>query len=341
MKPANPPTYSRYLLGRRRFLALVSGGLLAAPLSAQAQLSEKKYRIGVLLSYPLEPNGLFTKTFLPSLRDLGYVEGSNLVIEVRSANDHPERLPALAADLAQLKCDVIVTGGDSEVRAAKQATSSIPIVMAPSGDPVRAGYVASYARPGGNVTGLSWMSADLSAKLLEILKSTVPNLSRITVLWNAANPVKVLDFAETRRAAQTLGLTLLSIEVRTANELEGAFNAITRAHPDALLSLVDEVLSPATFPRIAAFAIKQRLPSILGQAFYPAAGGLIGYGPSLANVYNRAALYVDKILKGAKPADLPVEQPTKFEFIINLKTAKALGLTIPPSLLQRADQVIE
>ena len=329
-------------MDRRIFVGSLTLALLIDSRAGDAQLAERKYRIGILLSYPLESNGLlFSKAFVSPLRDLGYVEGRNLVIEVRSANDRPERLPALAAELVQLRCDVIITGGDGEVRAAKQATSSIPIVMAPSGDPVRAGYVASYARPGGNVTGLSWMSPDLSAKLLEILKDTVPNLSRIAVLWNAANPVKVLDFSETRRAAQTLGLTLSSIEVRAPNEVEGALNAITRAHPHALVALVDDVISPAIFPRIAAFAIKQRLPSILGASQYAVAGGLIAYGPSLADLYHRAAIYVDKILKGAKPADLPIEQPTKFELIINLKTAKALGLTIPSSLLQRADEVIQ
>jgi putative ABC transport system substrate-binding protein len=328
------------VIRRRAFVGSLTLALLIDSRAGGTQLVEKKYRIGVLLSYPSEPDGLFAKAFMTSLRDLGYVEGRNLVIEVRSANDRPERLPALAAELVQLKCDVIITGGDGEVRAAKQATSSIPIVMAPSGDPVRAGYVVSLARPGGNVTGVSFVSPELSAKLLQVLKDAVPNLSRIAVLWNAANPVKVLDFSETRRAAQTLGLTVSSIEVRAPDELEDAFNAITRAHPNALVTLVDDVFSPAIFPRIAAFAIKQRLPSILGQPQYAVAGGLIAYGPSMADLYPRAALYVAKILKGAKPADLPVEQPTKFELVINLKTAKALGLTIPLSLLLRADQVI-
>jgi len=232
-------------------------------------------------------------------------------------------------------------GGDSEVRVAKLATSAIPIVMAPSGDPVRAGYVASLARPGGNITGISWISPDLSPKLLEVLKDTLPNMSRVAVLWNAANPVKVIDFSETQRAAQTLRLTVSSIEVKALKDFETAFTTITRAHPDALLILVDEVLSGETRPRIAEFALKQRLPSIAGSSGYAAAGGLIGYGPSGLELYRRAAGYVAKILKGANPADLPIEQPAKVELVINLKTAKALGLTIPPTLLLRADQVIQ
>jgi putative ABC transport system substrate-binding protein len=331
------------VIDRRAFIAVIGGGLLAAPPAAGAQPARKGVRIGYLISgpsLPLPPE-LLPRVFVPAMNDLGYVEGDNLVIEIRSADNKPERLPALAAELVRLNVDVIVTRGDGEVRAAKQATSTIPIVMAPSGDPVRAGYVASLARPGGNVTGLSWVSPDLSTKLLEVLKDTVLNLSRIAVLWNAANPMKVLDFNETQRAAQTLGLTVYSIEMKAPSELEAAFAAITRTRPDALLMLVDEVLATGMFPRIADFALKQRLPSIIGEPRYAAAGGLMAYGPSAVDMLRRAASYVDKILKGAKPADLPIQQPTTFELVINLKTAKALGLTIPPSLLQRADQVIE
>ncbi len=328
-------------MDRRAFLSTVAGALLAAPLAAEGQQARKGFRIGYLISGPSLPQDPLPRVFVPAMRDLGYVEGDNLVIEIRRADNKPERLPALAAELVRLNVDVIVTRGDGEVRAAKQATSTIPIVMAPSGDPVRAGYVASLARPGGNVTGLSWVSPDLSAKLLEVLKDTVPNLSRIAVLWNAANPMKVLDFNETQRAAQTLALTVYSIEMKAPSDLEAAFAAITRTRPDALLMLVDEVLALGMYPRIADFAVKQRLPSIIGEPRYAAAGGLMAYGPSVVDILRRAASYVDKILKGAKPADLPVERPTKFELVINLKTAKALGLTIPPSLLARADQVIE
>jgi putative ABC transport system substrate-binding protein len=330
-------------MNRRIFLEALAGGLLAAPLATGAQPARKGFRIGYLISsgpsLPLQDP--LPRVFVPAMRDLGYVEGDNLVIEIRRADNKPERLPALAAELVRLNVDVIVTRGDGEVRAAKQATGTIPIVMAPSGDPVRAGYVASLARPGGNVTGLSWASPDLSAKLLEVLKDTVPNLSRIAVLWNAANPMKVLDFNETQRAAQTLGLTVYSIEMKAPSDLEAALAAITRTRPDALLMLVDDVLALGMYPRIADFAVKQRLPSIIGEPRYAAAGGLMAYGPSVVDMLRRAATYVDKILKGAKPADLPVEQPTKFELVINLKTAKALGLTIPQSVLQRADQVIE
>jgi putative ABC transport system substrate-binding protein len=234
-----------------------------------------------------------------------------------------------------------VTGGDSEVRAAKEITGTIPIVMAPSGDPVAAGFVASLSKPGGNITGFSWMSPELSAKLLELLKATIPRLSRVAVLWNATNSVKLLDFERTQRAAQTFALTVSSIEVRSVADLEGAFARIARERPDALLPLVDEVLAPSTFSRIARFALAQRLPSIFGVPGYAAAGGLLGFGPTGSELYPRAAVYVDRILKGAKPADLPIEQPTKFELIINLKTAKALGLAIPQSILLRADQVIQ
>jgi ABC-type uncharacterized transport system substrate-binding protein len=328
-------------MDRRTFLLATAGTLLAAPLAAEAQQEGKIYRVGLLVTPPSQPGSVYRAMFIAALRDLGYVEGRNLVLEVRSADNRPERLPALATELAQLNVDVIVTKGDGEVRAAKQATSTIPIVMDPSGDPVAAGYVASLARPGGNVTGLSFVSPDLSAKMLQVLKEAVPNIVRIAILWNAKNPVKVLDFNRTQRAAQTLGLTVRSIEVRSPLEMEAAFTAISRAHADALLTLVDDIFGPAMFVRIAALAVKQRLPSILGEEQYATAGGLIAYGPSMRDLEPRAAAYIDKILKGAKPADLPVEQPTKFHLVINLKTANAIGLTIPPSLLQRADQVIE
>ncbi len=329
------------MMNRRTFLCGLTLGTLSVPLATEAQQTRKTFRIGYLISGPSLPQDPLPRVFVPAMRDLGYAEGDNLVIEIRRADNKPERLPALAAELVRLNVDVIVTRGDGEVRAAKQATNTIPIVMAPSGDPVRAGYVASLARPGGNVTGLSWVSPDLSAKLLEVLKDTVPNLSRIAVLWNAANPMKVLDFNETQRAAQTLGLTVYSIEMKAPSDLEAAFAAITRTRPDALLMLVDEVLALGMYPRIADFAVKQRLPSIIGEPRYAAAGGLMAYGPSVVDMLRRAASYVDKILKGTKPADLPVEQPAKFELVINMKTAKALGLTIPQSLLVRADEIIE
>jgi len=326
---------------RRAFLGTLMGGLLAAPLAAEAQQPQGSYRIGFLCDYPYSPARAVSRVFLPTLRDLGYVEGRNLRVEVRSANQHSELLPTLAAELVRLNVDVIVTAGDGEVRAAKLATGWIPIVMAPSGDPVRAGYIDSYARPGGNITGLSWASPELSAKLVELLKQAVPNASRVAVLWHATNPVKRFDFEDTKRSATALGLTVSSIEVMAASNLEAAFATMKQVRPDALLILTDELLSFAVYPRIVGLAMHQRLTSIVGDSSFAAVGGLIGYGPSGIDMWRRAALYVDKILKGAKPADLPVEQPTKFELAINLRTAKALGLTIPQSLLLRADQVIE
>ncbi len=330
------------MISRRELLVhAATASAVLGTLTAAAEQEGKIYRIGLLATPPFQAGSPYWAMFIAALRDLGYVEGRNLVIEARSADNRPERLPALASELAQLNVDVIVTKGDGEVRAAKQATRTIPIVMDPSGDPVAAGYIASLARPGGNVTGLSFVSPDLSAKLLQVLKEAVPSVGRIAVLWNAANPVKVLDFKRTQRAARTLNLTVQSIEVRSPLEMEAAFAAISGARSDALLTLVDDIFGPAMFVRIAALAVKQRLPSILGEEQYATAGGLIAYGPSMRDLEPRAAAYIDKILKGAKPADLPVEQPTNFHLVINLKTAKALGLTIPPSLLQRADRVIE
>jgi len=326
-------------MDRRAFIGAVASGILTATRAVDAQQSGKVYRVGILATYPVGP--FFRDPFVASLHDLGYVEGQNLVLEIRSANNVPERVPPLADELVRLNVDVIVTGGDAEVSAAQQATKIIPIVMAPSGDPVRAGYVASLSRPGGNTTGVSFLSSAVSAKLLDLLKEASPKMSRVAVLWNSASSTKVFDFDETRRAAQALRLTVFSIEVKAASDLETAFMAITRARPDALLIIVDQVLSPAVRPRIAEFATKNHVPSIAGNSGYAAAGGLIGYGPTGFEVYRRAAGLVAKILNGAKPADLPVEQPTKLELVINLKTAKALGLTIPPSLLQRADRVIE
>jgi len=326
-------------MDRRAFIGAVASGILTATRAVDAQQSGKVYRVGILATYPVGP--FFRDPFVASLHDLGYVEGQNLVLEIRSANNVPERVPLLADELVRLNVDVIVTGGDAEVSAAQQATKIIPIVMAPSGDPVRAGYVASLSRPGGNTTGVSFLSSAVSAKLLDLLKEASPKMSRVAVLWNSASSTKVFDFDETRRAAQALRLTVFSIEVKAASDLETAFMAITRARPDALLIIVDQVLSPAVRPRIAEFATKNHVPSIAGNSGYAAAGGLIGYGPTGFEVYRRAAGLVAKILNGAKPADLPVEQPTKLELVINLKTAKALCLTIPPSLLQRADQVIE
>jgi putative ABC transport system substrate-binding protein len=243
--------------------------------------------------------------------------------------------------LVRLKVDVIVTTGDGEVRAAKAATSTIPIVMAVSGDPVGSGYVASLARPGGNVTGLSFLSPDLSAKILDLLKDTVPTATRVAVLWNAANPVKEIDFREAERAAQRLGLKIQSAGVRGASDFDATFAAIVRDRPDALVTLVDEFMNQdANRQRITSFAAKNRLPTVAALRSFAVAGALLSYGPNLNGMFRRAAYYVDRILKGEKPANLPVEQPTTFDLVVNLKTAQALGLTIPPTILLRADEVI-
>jgi putative ABC transport system substrate-binding protein len=311
------------------------------PPSSDAQQVKTIPRIGILWggSPPSEP-APSRDAFRQGLRELGYAEGQNIALEERWAERQPERLPALAAELVHLQVDVLVTTGDAQVRAAKHATSTIPIVMAVSGAPVEAGYVTSLARPGGNITGLSVRSPELSAKLLELLKEAVPNVARVAVLWNAANPVKVLDFRETQDAARVLGVTLQSVEVRAAHDFEVAFAAITRERPDAFIALVDE-FSNQHSSQIGGFAARSRLPAIFGDRRHVEAGGLMSYGPSLRDMFRRAATLVDKILKGAKPADLPVEQPTKFELVLNRKTAQVLGITFPPTLLVLADEVIQ
>jgi putative ABC transport system substrate-binding protein len=317
------------------FIAL--GVLAPAASTAEAPTSIPRVGVG---SVAAARGTTVWEGFEQGLRELGYVDGQNIVIEARWAERRPERLPALAAELVRLKVDIIVTTGDAEIRAAKQATGTIPIVMVVSGDPVRSGYVAGLARPGGNVTGMSFLSPELSSKLLELLKETLPAASRVAVLWNAANPVKELDFQEARRGAAALGLTLQSAEVRATTDFDRAFVAMTRERPDALLTLVDEFVNQHHKP-IGDFVPMRRLPSIAGDRRHADAGGLMSYGPSVRDLGRRAAAFVERILKGAKPADFPVEQPTKFEFVINMRTAKVLNLTIPPSLLARADQVIE
>jgi putative ABC transport system substrate-binding protein len=278
--------------------------------------------------------------FRQQLRQLGYVEGQNLVIEYRWAADRDDQLPRLAADLVQLKVDVIVVEGHTPaIQAAKQATSTIPIVMAVSGDPVNTGLVESLARPGGNVTGLSLLTPDLAPKRLELLKEAVPTLARVAVLWNAANPVKVLDWHETQAAASALGLQLQSLAVRGPTDFDGAFAATTRDRADALVVLPDGLINSHR-KQIVDFAMTSRLPGMYPYREFVAAGGLMSYAPSYVDLFRRAAVYVDRILQGAKPADLPVEQPIKFELVLNLKTAQALGITIPPMLLFQADEVI-
>jgi putative ABC transport system substrate-binding protein len=317
---------------RRAFIARTLS-LLAAPLAAEAQQSGRVYRVGLL--------GIGEPQVLRQiLREAGYVEGQNLAIEWRNAEGRPERFGDLAADLVRLKVDVIVAANPAATIAAKNATASIPIVMVNTPDPVQLGLVASLGRPGGNITGTTSLSADLSVKQLELLKEAIPQAARVAVLWNPINPWHRLALKAAESAARSLVVQLHSVEVRVAEELEGAFTAMTKARADAVLVLSD----PMTFfhrARIADLAAKRRLPTMHGVRGYVDAGGLMSYWANQADLYRRVASYVDRILKGAKPGDLPIEQPTKYELVINLKTAKALGLTIPPSVLARADEIIQ
>ena len=327
---------------RRR--AFVSGALalLAAPLAAEAQQAGKVYRVGILGNVPLtdaEGQHLWGG-FIQGLRALGYVEGRNLTIEHRSSEGRYERLPALAAELVRLRVDVIVVPADQNALAAKQATQTIPIVMAGNADPVSAGVVASLARPGGNVTGLSIAAPEITGKQLELLREMVPRISRVGFFWHPGNPSTEDAMRLGHVAARSLRVQLQAVPVRGPDDFEEAFAAINREHVEALLIPVDG-LFVLHRTRIVNLAAKNQLPTMYPQSGYVEAGGLIVYAPSLYNSFRRAAVYVDKIFKGAKPGDLPVEQPTKFELVINLRTAKALGLTIPQSLLLRADQVIE
>jgi putative ABC transport system substrate-binding protein len=275
------------------------------------------------------------------LRELGYVEGKTLVLELRYGEARTERLPELARELVGLKVDVIVTATDVAIAAVKRETQTIPIVMGNSSDPVGTGFVASLARPGGNITGLSSISPELSGKRLELLKEVVPGLSRVAFLWNPDIRGALLDYNQTESAARSLGLQLQSVEVPRAEDFDRAFAAVTKARAQALIVPGVNPLAFANRSQIASFAQTNRLPSMFAQKEYVDAGGLMSYGPSTPDMHRRAATYVDKILKGTKPADLPVEQPKKFEFIINLKAAKQIGLTIPPNVLVRADKVIK
>jgi putative ABC transport system substrate-binding protein len=336
-------------MDRRRFVLTSLAGAFAMPLAAKAQQAGKVYRIGYLSpSSPSDPERLASPfgergfaAFRQGLRELGYVEGQNIAIENRWAEGRFERLPDLAAELVGLKVDVIVSVVTQASLAAKHATRTIPIVMVAAGDPLGSGLVASLARPGGNVTGPSSMYSDLVGKQLEVLKEIVPKLSRVAVLWNPANAAWQAQMLKaTGIAAKALGLQVQLLEARGPDELEGAFAAMTRERASALLIAIDVILTRHA-RQIADLAAKRHLPAMYGSSEHVEAGGLISYGPNIPDVFRRAATYVDKILKGANAGELPIEQPTKFDFVINMKTAKALGLTIPRSLLLRADQIIE
>jgi putative ABC transport system substrate-binding protein len=328
------------IIGRRELIAAL-GGAAVWPLSARAQVDGRKYTIGIFSAgneFAVAP--ALSAAFFKALRELGWVEGKNVAFEHRYAENRLERLPELAADLVRRKVDVIAAAGTLAPLAAKRATTTIPIVMTAAGDPLGSGLVASLARPDGNVTGMSLMATDLGAKRLELLKEVLPRLSRVAVLWNADNPYSVLVFKETQAGGRTLGIEVRSLEVRGPGDFDSAFEAAKGLRPDALIT-VEDPLTGDHRTRIAEFTARQQLPSLHGIREFVAAGGLISYGPSIADLFRRAAYYVDKILRGAKPADLPVQQPTKFEMVINLKTAKALGLTVPATLLAQADEVIE
>ena len=322
-----------------RLASVVAVLYLAAPLAAEAQAG-RAWRIGYLTPAGVESGNPFLPAFRQRLRELGYIKGQNVTLEIRSADGREERYPGLAAELVRLNVDVIVAPSNPAIAAAQNATTSIPIVMLIASDPVATGFVASLARPGGNITGLTVQSTDVTGKRLQLLKEAVPHLSRVAVLLDPGFPGARRGLTKADAAATVLGLQLKAVEVRSPGELEGAFAAATRNRAGAVSSIAGS-MGFAHRGRIAELAVKHRLPTVGPSSEYAEAGWLIGYGPSYTEQFRRAADFVDRILKGTRPADLPVEQPTKFHLAINLKTAKVLGLGIPQSLLLRTDQVIE
>ena len=326
---------------RRAFIGVLTGGLLAAPLAAEAQPTGKLPRVGILS--PGSGSDPFVQPFLDvfrrRLRELGYVEGQTINLEYRWAEGRYDRLPDLAAELVHLNVDVIVAVALA-IRAAKRATQTIPIVIAAADDPIVTGLVTSLARPGGNITGVSMNAHDLVGKQLQLLKEVVPKVSLVAVLWDPANPAHAHQLREMEAAAQTLGVRLHPLQAQTSEEIGRAFEAAKAQPVGALLVLADSMFLLQR-DRIASLAAKHRLPAVYGLRWHAEAGGLMAYAANQLVQSQRLAVYVDKILKGANPSDIPIEQPTKFELVINLKTAKALGLTIPPSLLARADEVIQ
>jgi putative tryptophan/tyrosine transport system substrate-binding protein len=325
---------------RRREFVTFGGAALILSQPAFAQQGARVHRIGVLETISLALNTENFCAFRRGLAELGYIEGQNLVIEYRSADGHQGRFADLAGELVRLNVDLIVTRGTPAAQAAKAATAAVPVVMAGSGDPVGTGIVSSLARPGGNITGLSALNIETYGKRVEILRELVPQLERIAGLFNMNNPVLQPQWAETQRAAQSLGLESRLLDVREAADLEGAFQTAKKERVGALVVALDS-LTQANQIRIVQLAATHRLPTIYAAGEFVSSGGLLAYTTDFPDLYYRAARYVDKILKGGKPADLPIEQSTKFVMMINLKTAKALGLAIPPALLARADEVIE
>ncbi len=327
------------MISRRVFVGTVAGGLLTAPVVIHAQQPARMPRIGFLGNSTAVLEANLVGPFREGLRDLGYEEGRNIVIDYRWAQGNYERFPALIAELIAVKVDVIVTAGTPATQAVKKATTSVPLVMVAVGDPVGTGIVASLNRPGGNITGLTSIAPELEAKRLELLREVIPTLSHVAVLWNPVNPFALISMKELRAAAPLLRMNMLSLEVRTPEELDGAFAAIEKERPGALLVLADRLFLHHR-ARIMNFAVQRRLPGVYAYRELVEAGGLMSFGPSYGGMHRRAATYVDKILKGAKPADLPVERPATFELVVNLKAAKALGLTIPQSVFLRATEII-
>jgi len=327
-------------MSRKIFIWLLAIILLIPVPPIEAQQPATVPRIGYLTASPLSAMANRIDTFRQGLRELGYVEGKNIVIEWRSADGKVDRIPALSAELVQFKVEIIVTGGGAVTRPVKEVTSTIPIVMAQDTDPVGNGFVASLARPGGNITGLSTLAPELSGKRLELLKEIVPKLSRVAVFATSTDPGNAQARKEIELAAAAFALTLQYLDVQGPKDLETVFGAAGKARTDAVLMNVSGPIGVPNRKEIAELAAKNRLPVIYTLPDFVEAGGLMSYGVSFPDLYRRATVYVDKILKGRKPAELPVEQPTKFEFIINLKAAKQIGLTIPPNVLARADKVM-
>jgi len=325
---------------RREFITLRSGIVAAWPLAARAQQPAKIPRIGFLGNSTATMEANLIGPLRDGLRELGYEEGRNVIIEFRWADGKYDQFPALVAELLAAKVDVIITAGTPATLAIKKATSTVPLVFIAVGDPVGTGVVPNLGRPGGNITGLSSIAPDLEGKRLELLREVVPKLSHVAFFLNPANAFHTASMRQARVAAQSLGIKLQPMEVNKSEQLDGAFASIVKEKPDALLILADRIFLHNR-KRMMEFAIQQRLPSVNAYRELVEAGGLISYGPSYEDMHRRAAVYVDKILKGTKPADLPIEQPTKFTLLINLKTAKTLGLTVPPTLVARADELIE
>ena len=326
---------------RRDFIAIVGGAVLTSALEVRAQQG-KPARLGLMEggegTDPTVQN--LRRQFVVGMRDLGYIEGRDYILETRYAAGQLERFESYARELVEIKVDIIVAGGEAAIRAAKRATTQIPIVMALAADPVGSGLVSNLAHPGGNLTGMSALASDLASKRVELLKELVPNAKRISVLWNPSNQAKVTEWKDTQVTAQSLGLTLLPFDAQTRAELDRAFAGIKREQPDGMITLTESFTIAFRKP-IAEFALANRLPMVAELREFVVAGGFASYGTSRADLWRRSAAHVVKILRGANPGDLPVEQPTRFDLVINLSTAKALGITVPPLVLSRADEVIE